>query len=118
MDKFVTHSRKRPEGASGGACHSKKSREEPEEELAGGHGEEEDDSSLLEEFAHPLPWRKIEAEGLDCDYCQLFETEEANELFNALEKEVEYFTGELQPRITEIVHPSQEKVLTNSSIVQ
>lgn len=95
MDRFVTQSRKRQEAAPDEACHSKKSREEREEKLGEDCGEEEGESSLLEEFSHPIPWRKIEAEGLDCDYCQLFMKEEANELFNALEKEVEYFTGEL-----------------------
>lgn len=95
MDRFVTQSRKRQEVAPDEACHSKKSREESEEKLSEDYREEEEDSSLLEEFSHPIPWQKIEAEGLDCDYCQLFKTEEANELFNALEREIEYFTGEL-----------------------
>ena len=51
----------------------------------------EDDED--EEFSHPIPWRKIEAEGLDCDHGLLFSTEEADRLFSRLEEEVEYFTG-------------------------
>lgn len=50
-------------------------------------GDEED------EFPHPIPWQKIEAQGLDCDYSLLFSKEEANRLFMQLEEEVEYFTG-------------------------
>ncbi|KAB1255553.1 DNA oxidative demethylase ALKBH2 [Camelus dromedarius] len=40
-------------------------------------------------------WRHIRAEGLDCDYTVLFGKEEADEIFQELEKEVEYFTGAL-----------------------
>ncbi|KAL7836447.1 hypothetical protein AOLI_G00277310 [Acnodon oligacanthus] len=50
----------------------------------------EDDED--EEFSHPIPWRKIEAEGLDCDHGLLFTKEEADRLFSRLEEEVEYFT--------------------------
>ncbi|XP_049435074.1 DNA oxidative demethylase ALKBH2 [Epinephelus fuscoguttatus] len=53
--------------------------------------EEEDDE---EEFSDPVPWQKIEAEGLDCDYALLFSKEEADHLFKQLEKEVVYATGE------------------------
>ncbi|KAL6465791.1 hypothetical protein MHYP_G00259240 [Metynnis hypsauchen] len=52
----------------------------------------EDDED--EEFSHPIPWRKIEAEGLDCDHGLLFSKEEADRLFSRLEEEVEYFTGD------------------------
>ncbi|KAI5625288.1 DNA oxidative demethylase ALKBH2, partial [Silurus asotus] len=47
-----------------------------------------------DEFPPPIPWQKIEALGLDCDYGLLFSREEANRLFLQLEDEVEYFTGE------------------------
>ncbi|KAM6166208.1 DNA oxidative demethylase ALKBH2 isoform 1-T2 [Erethizon dorsatum] len=40
-------------------------------------------------------WRHIQAEGLDCDYTVLFGKAEADEIFQDLEKEVEYFTGAL-----------------------
>lgn len=59
-----------------------------------GVGEEEevaDDPSG--EFSHPVPWRKIEAEGLDLDYAQLFLKKEADHLFKMLEEEVVYSTG-------------------------
>ncbi|XP_008519153.1 DNA oxidative demethylase ALKBH2 isoform X2 [Equus przewalskii] len=38
-------------------------------------------------------WQRIRAEGLDCDYTVLFGKAEADEIFQELEKEVEYFTG-------------------------
>ncbi|XP_033076609.1 DNA oxidative demethylase ALKBH2 isoform X3 [Trachypithecus francoisi] len=38
-------------------------------------------------------WRHIRAEGLDCSYTVLFAKAEADEIFQELEKEVEYFTG-------------------------
>ncbi|XP_074494120.1 DNA oxidative demethylase ALKBH2 [Sebastes fasciatus] len=53
--------------------------------------QEEDEE---DEFSHPVPWQKIEAEGLDCDYAQLFSKEEADHLLNKLEEEVVYATGE------------------------
>lgn len=40
-----------------------------------------------------LSWRRIRAEGLDCDYTVLFGKAEADEIFRELEQEVEYFTG-------------------------
>lgn len=55
--------------------------------------EEEEDPSL-EEFSCPIPWQKIEAEGLDCDYALLFMRKEADELFRQLEEEVVYSSGE------------------------
>ncbi|XP_060926745.1 DNA oxidative demethylase ALKBH2 isoform X2 [Limanda limanda] len=56
--------------------------------------EEEDEDAALAGFSHPVPWQKIEAEGLDCDYALLFSREEADQLFEQLEEEVEYSTGE------------------------
>lgn len=55
--------------------------------------EEEEEDVTLAEFAHPVPWQKIEAEGLDCDYALLFSKVEADHLFNKLEEEVVYSTG-------------------------
>nr|KAF6311541.1 alkB-like protein 2, alpha-ketoglutarate dependent dioxygenase [Pipistrellus kuhlii] len=42
-----------------------------------------------------LSWRRIRSEGLDCDYTVLFGKAEADEIFQELEREVEYFTGAL-----------------------
>lgn len=42
-------------------------------------------------------WRRIRAEGLDCDYTVLFGKAEADRIFQELEQEVEYFTG--KPRM-------------------
>lgn len=55
--------------------------------------EEEDEQGTPEEFSNPVPWQKIEAEGLDCDYAQLFSKEEADNLFQKLEEELVYATG-------------------------
>ena len=55
--------------------------------------DEEEEDPALAEFSHPVPWQKIEAEGLDCDYALLFSREEADQLFKQLEEEVEYSTG-------------------------
>ncbi|XP_043968830.1 DNA oxidative demethylase ALKBH2 [Gambusia affinis] len=56
--------------------------------------EEKEKDPSFEEFSHPIPWQKIEAEGLDCDYALLFLKEEADNLFRQLEEEVVYSTGE------------------------
>lgn len=63
---------------------------EKEEEF----GTEENEEVVLAEFANPVPWQKIESEGLDCDYALLFSKEEADILFSNLEKEIVYATGE------------------------
>lgn len=55
--------------------------------------EEEDEHGTPEEFSNPVPWQKIEAEGLDCDYAQLFSKDEADYLFQKLEEELVYSTG-------------------------
>lgn len=55
--------------------------------------QEEDGDTKLGEFSHPVPWQKIEAEGLDCDYALIFSKKEADELFKHLEEEVVYSTG-------------------------
>ncbi|XP_053337369.1 DNA oxidative demethylase ALKBH2 isoform X2 [Clarias gariepinus] len=64
----------------------------PETELCteeSGEGADEEDG-----FPRPIPWRKIEAQELDCDYGLLFSSDEANRLFMQLEEEVEYFTDD------------------------
>ncbi|XP_048370290.1 DNA oxidative demethylase ALKBH2 [Sphaerodactylus townsendi] len=40
------------------------------------------------------PWREIRAQGLNCSYTILFGKNEADRLFQELEKEIEYFEGE------------------------
>lgn len=55
--------------------------------------EEDEDEEDEDEFPRPIPWQKIEAQGLDCDYGLLFSRVEASRLFVQLEEEVEYFTG-------------------------
>lgn len=55
---------------------------------------EEDEDAVSAEFSNPVPWQKIEAEGLDCDYALLFSKKEADCLFKLLEEEVVYATGE------------------------
>lgn len=44
----------------------------------------------------PSPsWRNIRAEGLSCDYTRLFPTSEADAILSQLERELEYFSGDL-----------------------
>lgn len=85
MDKFLTRKRKRS---------SEEADEWKTEALIKKPTEEEECEEGEEEFSNPIPWQKIEAEGLDCDYSLLFNKEEADHLFNQLEEEVEYFTGD------------------------
>ncbi|TNN24542.1 DNA oxidative demethylase ALKBH2 [Liparis tanakae] len=54
--------------------------------------QQEDDEE--DEFSHPVPWQKIESEGLDCDDALLLSPEEADRLLEQLEEEVVYSTGE------------------------
>ncbi|XP_064209635.1 DNA oxidative demethylase ALKBH2 [Anguilla rostrata] len=109
MDSFVTQTKKRSERNIHWEKehHCKKFKACDEEE-----GEEEE-TSIEEEFSHPLPWKKIEAEGLDCDYAQLFPKEEADRLFKQLEEEVEYFTDEMaQVRVFGKLHSVPRKQAT------
>ncbi|KAK0138116.1 DNA oxidative demethylase ALKBH2 [Merluccius polli] len=55
--------------------------------------EEKSKDDDLAEWPRPVPWRNIDAEGLDCDYALLFTQEEADSLFGRLETEVVYLTG-------------------------
>ncbi|XP_038146000.1 DNA oxidative demethylase ALKBH2 [Cyprinodon tularosa] len=58
------------------------------------HESMKEEEDAFEGFPHPIPWQKLEAEGLDCDYALLFTKEEADKLFRQLEEEVVYSTGE------------------------
>lgn len=69
---------------------SKKMKLEADESVMQEEEEEYDEDS---EFSHPVPWQKIEAEGLDCDYAMLFTKAEADHLLKQLEEEVVYSTG-------------------------
>lgn len=71
----------------------KKMKLEREERMKQEEDAEEDEDAAASEFSHPVPWQKIEAEGLDCDYALLFSKKEADHLFNQLEEEVMYSTG-------------------------
>ncbi|KAM4053106.1 DNA oxidative demethylase ALKBH2 [Anomaloglossus baeobatrachus] len=62
------------------------------EDLPGKKGRIENMDSLLEET---YTWKRIRAENLSCDYTTLFNKTEANDLFQQLEKNIIYFTGEL-----------------------
>ncbi|XP_056677587.1 DNA oxidative demethylase ALKBH2 [Monodelphis domestica] len=84
-------------------CPLEEGKEEPEKGDASQEEEEESrkkrprtekaetDSNLAEGYH----WQKIQAESLDCDYTVLFSREEADSLLQTLEKEVEYFEGDL-----------------------
>ncbi|XP_041643459.1 DNA oxidative demethylase ALKBH2 [Cheilinus undulatus] len=93
MEKFVVRVKKKSSDSSDGGNQRKKIKLEGDESLKQEEDEEEYDDSLSE-FSHPVPWQKIEAEDLDCDYALLFSKDEADRLFHQLEEEVVYSTGE------------------------
>ncbi|XP_054467063.1 DNA oxidative demethylase ALKBH2 [Anoplopoma fimbria] len=69
-------------------CPQKRIKLESDERVKQQEDDEED------EFSHPVPWQKIESEGLDCDYALLLSKEEADHIYKKLEEEVVYSTGE------------------------
>ncbi|XP_045890233.1 DNA oxidative demethylase ALKBH2 [Micropterus dolomieu] len=89
MEKFVVQGKNKRSCTTDARSPWKKIK--PSDERMEQQQEEED---ALAEFSHPVPWQKIEAEGLDCDYALLFSKEEADHLFKQLEEEVVYSTGE------------------------
>uniref|UniRef100_A0A3Q3E247 AlkB homolog 2, alpha-ketoglutarate dependent dioxygenase n=1 Tax=Labrus bergylta TaxID=56723 RepID=A0A3Q3E247_9LABR len=94
MEKFVALGKKKGSDSSDARIQRKKIKLESGDEQQQEEGDDEDEHSALAEFSHPVPWQKVEAEGLDCDYAQLFSKEEADQLFKRLEEEVVYSTGE------------------------
>ncbi|XP_065122881.2 DNA oxidative demethylase ALKBH2 isoform X1 [Paramisgurnus dabryanus] len=84
MDKFVTHLKRSAVSAEKAQWKKEKLMKICNEDVC----------EAEEEFPQPIPWQKIEAESLDCDYCLLFHKNEADRLFNQLEEEVVYFTGD------------------------
>ncbi|KAE8752371.1 hypothetical protein FOCC_FOCC000843 [Frankliniella occidentalis] len=50
---------------------------------------------LAAALERPLSWRKVSAEGLDVDYCRLLGRAQADRTLADLERELDYFTGEL-----------------------
>ena len=97
MDRFVIRGQKRSYN-NGAAEHvlraSKKVTLHPGNDHEGIKEEEAEGGADFAEFSHPVPWHKVEAEGLDCDYALLFPEEEADHLFKKLEEEVVYLTGD------------------------
>lgn len=77
MDAFVVKLPRGPAGDGGGSGGKRPRLEKPGPE-------------------RPPP-REIRAEGLSCDYRILFGKAEADEIFQELEKEVEYFEGRFLP---------------------
>lgn len=93
MEKSVTHGQNKHYCTSDARDQKKKIKLEIEESKQQQEDEEEDELDTSSEFSHPIPWQKIEAEGLDCDYALLFPQKEADLLFKQLEEEVVYSTG-------------------------
>lgn len=97
MDRFL--------GKEAMACRLRKVRQEQvaegsqelgeDKECSGGKRPRRTAPGTADYLADPS-WRRIRAEGLDCDYTLLFRKAEADEIFRELEKEVEYFTGKQQ----------------------
>ncbi|XP_073438702.1 DNA oxidative demethylase ALKBH2 [Dendrobates tinctorius] len=51
---------------------------------------------MMDSFLNQIyTWKRVRAENLSCDYTFLFNKTEANELFQQLEKDIVYFTGEM-----------------------
>ncbi|MBN3304242.1 ALKB2 demethylase, partial [Amia calva] len=102
MDKFVTRTKKRTLGSSGRPekdvgekAHQEEGGLQKKSKVLRDEEEEREESCpSADEFSDPLPWQKIEAEGLDLDYTVLFPRTQADRLFKQLEEEVEYFSGE------------------------
>ncbi|KAA0717304.1 DNA oxidative demethylase ALKBH2 [Triplophysa tibetana] len=84
MDKFVTHLKRSAVSDGNNDWREEKLMKKCEENVCEVEGE----------FSQPIPWQKVESEGLDCDYSLLFHKEEADCLFRQLEDEVVYFTGD------------------------
>ncbi|XP_029961635.1 DNA oxidative demethylase ALKBH2 [Salarias fasciatus] len=93
MEKFVVKGQKRS-CINDAPKRSPWKRIKPERDTSGDLEEEEDEAAASGEFSDPIPWQKIEAEGLDLDYALLFSKEEADHLFKKLEEEVVYASGE------------------------
>lgn len=91
MEKFVVRRQRKGSCDNDARSPQKKVKLESDERVM--EEVEEDDHTTPAEFSHPIPWQKIEAEGLDCDYALLFSKEEADQLFRKLEQEVVYTTG-------------------------
>lgn len=93
MEKFVIQDRNKRRCTSETPAGSprKKIKQERDEKIK--EEDSEDEDAAFAEFSNPVPWQKIEAEGLDCDYALLFSKEEADCLFRQLEEEVVYATG-------------------------
>ncbi|XP_040052630.2 DNA oxidative demethylase ALKBH2 isoform X1 [Gasterosteus aculeatus] len=84
MESFLN----RPSCDNNSRCPQKRVKLQSDEGMKPGEVDEED------EFSHPVPWQKIESEGLDCDYALLLCKDEADKMFKQLEEEVVYSTGE------------------------
>ncbi|XP_044131288.1 DNA oxidative demethylase ALKBH2 [Bufo gargarizans] len=64
----------------------------PTEDLTGKKCRTEEADALLEQTS---TWKRIREENLNCDYTSLFNKAEADEIFQQLEKDIVYFTGDL-----------------------
>lgn len=101
MEKFVVRGQHKCSCTNDARSSRKKIKLESDERME--EKEEEDERVTLAEFSHPVPWQKIEAEGLDCDYALLFSKEEADHLFKKLEEEVVYSTGTTSNLFSEVM---------------
>lgn len=93
MERFVIQGQTKRSCTDDARSPWKKIKLESDERMKHEEEDEEDEHDTLAEFSHPVPWQKIEAEGLDCDYALLFSREEADHLFKQLEEEVVYLAG-------------------------
>ncbi|KAJ8005669.1 hypothetical protein DPEC_G00120330 [Dallia pectoralis] len=93
-----------------------KTEETCNQEMIEGTVKEEEDAHF-HGFPESIPWQKIEAEGLDCDYALLFPKQEADKLYTQLEEEVVYLKGDkAKIQIFGKVHNVPRKLATYGDI--
>ncbi|XP_067862161.1 DNA oxidative demethylase ALKBH2 [Heptranchias perlo] len=112
MDKFVIKQSKNPENHKSERCEIKwqmdkevvdssdERAESPRKKLKSNRESEETEPLALlaeQELVRDVEysWKRIRAEGLDCDYTKIFTKSEADDIFLQLEKVLEYFSGDL-----------------------
>ncbi|KAM4710040.1 DNA oxidative demethylase ALKBH2 isoform 1-T2 [Discoglossus pictus] len=89
MDKFVIKAEIKSKKRTVGECKELTDQEE-KNDIKKRKEEEIRDCLLSETYI----WKKIQAQSLDCDYTALFSKIESDELFQQLEKEIQYFSGD------------------------
>uniref|UniRef100_H3AX90 DNA oxidative demethylase ALKBH2 n=1 Tax=Latimeria chalumnae TaxID=7897 RepID=H3AX90_LATCH len=91
MDKFVIVKQK-SNGKRKHGMEENKCKAQLKKKIKGEEAKDNDDILQKEECLLEYKWKKIKAVGLDCDYTKLFTKLEADDIFQQLERELEYFS--------------------------